>query len=156
MGCVGLLFRSGRSRDRNYCLALVHDTCIGLTCAFVHRLEQNEIEQLVKCLLASREHVRHPALLPLFLIELKVNFFAKLPERRALALEEIELATFGGPPLISCTDYIRLQLLRLQAWYQFSCCVKVGLALLCRYFWSHNPRFACLVSYGEAMTQGHI
>jgi hypothetical protein len=85
--------RGGRSRDWNYCLGLAYDPATGVTCALIQGLELGEIEQLRKCLQLSQEHFRQPALLPLFLIELKTHFFAVLLERRASALEETEYET---------------------------------------------------------------
>lgn len=90
---IVLMFRGGRSRDWNYCLALTHDLKTGNTCAIVHGLERHEIDLLIHCLKSSRDHVDKPMLLPLFLTELKVHFFAVLLEERAVRLEDIEYET---------------------------------------------------------------
>jgi hypothetical protein len=40
------MIRSARSRDWNYCLAVVYDAATGVTNAIVQGLEQKEIEKL--------------------------------------------------------------------------------------------------------------
>ena len=87
------MIRGGRSRDWNYCLGLAHNPVTGSTCCIIQGLELREIEKLRKCLQLSQEHFRHPALVPLFLIELKTHFFAILLEDRAARLEETEYET---------------------------------------------------------------
>lgn len=87
------MIRGGRSRDWNYCLGLAYNPATGLTCGLIQGLELGEIEQLRLCMQSSQEHFRQPALVPLFLIELKTHFFAVLLERRASALEETEYET---------------------------------------------------------------
>jgi hypothetical protein len=87
------MIRGGRSRDWNYCLGLSYDPRTRLTCGLIQGLEFGEIEQLRKCLRLSQEHFWQPALVPLFLIELKTHFFAVLLERRASGLEETEYET---------------------------------------------------------------
>ena len=87
------MIRGGRSRDWNYCLALAYNPVTSVTCGMIQGLELREIEKLSKCLQSSREHFRQPALVPLFLIELKTHFFAVLLERRAIGLEDIEYDT---------------------------------------------------------------
>jgi hypothetical protein len=87
------MIRGGRSRDWNYCLGLAYNPASGVTSGLIQGLELGEIEQLRKCLQSSQEHFRQPALVPLFLIELKTHFFAVLLERRASALEETEYET---------------------------------------------------------------
>ena len=85
--------RGGRSRDWNYCLGLAYNPTTGVTCGIIQGLELREIEKLRNCLRLSQEHFRHPALVPLFLIELKTHFFAILLEDRASRLEETEYET---------------------------------------------------------------
>lgn len=87
------MLRSGRSRDWNYCLVVVHDTATGVTNAVVHGLEQREIGTLKHCLRQNKELAHHPILLPVTLVELKIHYFAILLERRARGLDEIEYET---------------------------------------------------------------
>ncbi|KAK5044745.1 hypothetical protein LTR84_010519 [Exophiala bonariae] len=89
----GLMLRVGRSRDWNFCLGLVHCPSKGITCGILTGMQHDEIEKLLWCLRESRIHIRDPLLLPVFLIELRVHFFALLLEKRALGIEGIEHST---------------------------------------------------------------
>ncbi len=89
----GLMLRSARSRDWNFCLGLVHDRVAGITHAIVNGLQGGEVAQLLKCLRESCRQLSDPMLLPMFLLELKVHYFAVLLEKRAEGIEDIELAT---------------------------------------------------------------
>ena len=89
----GLMVRGGRSRDWNFCLAIVHNPVEGSTVGIVNGMQENEVQVLLTCLKQSKEHVRDPMLLPIFLLELKVHYFAVLLEKRAVGIEEIEYAT---------------------------------------------------------------
>jgi hypothetical protein len=87
------MLRGARSRDWNYCLALVYNKFTGVTNSIVHGLEQKEIDKLQFCLQKSWTFTSHPMLLPVTLIELKIHHFAKLLELRAQGLEVIEFET---------------------------------------------------------------
>lgn len=89
----GLMLRAGRSRDWNFCLGIVHNPSTGVTCGILSGMQHEEIEKLLQCLRESRAHVRDPLLLPVFLLELRVHFFALLLEKRALGIEGIEYST---------------------------------------------------------------
>jgi Mg2+ and Co2+ transporter CorA len=89
----GLMVRSGRSRDWNFCLGVLHNAQAGITVGILNGLQSSEIEKLLQCLRSSKDEAFDPMLLAIFLLELKVNHFAKLLEKRALGLEEIEYAT---------------------------------------------------------------
>ncbi|KIX10427.1 uncharacterized protein Z518_01509 [Rhinocladiella mackenziei CBS 650.93] len=56
-------------------------------------MQADEIELLLECLRKSSQHLGNPMLLPLFLIELKVHYFAVLLEKRAEGIENIEYMT---------------------------------------------------------------
>lgn len=87
------MLRSGRSRDWNYCLAVVHDAATSVTNAIVHGLEESEIATVRNCLRKSLELAHHPMLLPVILVENKIHHFAILLERRARGLDHIEYET---------------------------------------------------------------
>ena len=87
------MLRSGRSRDWNYCVAIVYDAGMGVTKAIVHGLEQKEIVKLKNCLRQSLDFTYHPMLLPVTLVELKIHHFATLLERRGRGLDDIEYET---------------------------------------------------------------
>jgi hypothetical protein len=89
----GLLARSARSRDWNFCLGLVHDREHDITNVVINGLQAAEVEILLKCLRESLPVLTDPMILPLFLLELKVHYFAVLLEKRAAGIEDIELAT---------------------------------------------------------------
>lgn len=89
----GLMLRGARSRDWNFCLGLVHSPEIATTFALCNGMQLHEIDKLLICLKQSSQHFRDPMLLPVFLLELRVHFFAALLERRAVGIEEIEYAT---------------------------------------------------------------
>ncbi|EXJ62355.1 hypothetical protein A1O7_02789 [Cladophialophora yegresii CBS 114405] len=89
----GLMMRSARSRDWNFCLGLVHNAETGTVHAIVNGLQGEEIAQLLTCLRESRSCLSEPMLLPIFLLELKVHYFAVLLENRAERIEGIELDT---------------------------------------------------------------
>jgi hypothetical protein len=94
-GCpvTGLILRGARSRDWNFCLGLVHNPAKRTTCGILNGMQQREVEELLRCLKQSTQHIRDPMLLPVFLLELKVHFFALLLEKRAIGIEEIEYST---------------------------------------------------------------
>lgn len=92
-GLKGLMLRAGRSRDWNFCLGLVYCKSKGTTYGVLTGMQHDEIEQLLRCLRESSVHVHDPLLLPVFLIELRVHFFALLLEKRALGIENIEHST---------------------------------------------------------------
>lgn len=56
-------------------------------------MQENEVNMLVSCLKQSKEHISDPMLLPVFLLELKVHYFALLLEKRAVGIERIEYST---------------------------------------------------------------
>ena len=85
--------RGGRSRDWNYCVAVVQDAKTMTINAIVQGLELPEHEIFKTCLKQSLELAHHPALIPIILIELKIHHFAVLLERRAQGLEGIEYET---------------------------------------------------------------
>ncbi|OCT50410.1 hypothetical protein CLCR_06891 [Cladophialophora carrionii] len=89
----GLMMRSARSRDWNFCLGLVHNAETGIVHAIVNGMQGEEIDQLLTCLRESRSCLSEPMLLPIFLLELKVHYFAILLENRAERIEGIELDT---------------------------------------------------------------
>lgn len=109
----GLMLRAGRSRDWNFCLGLVHYPSTGTTCALLTGMQHDEIEKLSRCLRESRLHIPDPLLLPVFLVELRVHFFALLLEKRALGIEDIEYSTgmrhgfSTDPRKIALTDHER-------------------------------------------------
>jgi len=90
---TGLMIRGGRSRDWNYCIAVAHDLKHKTTRAVILGLESHEHLRLKLCLKESLELTRHPTLLPIILVELKIHFFAILLEKRAKGLDEIEYET---------------------------------------------------------------
>lgn len=89
----GLILRSARSRDWSFCLGLVHNEETGITCAILNGMQSDEIGTVLKCLVESNQCLHDPMLLPVFLLELKVHYFAVLLEDRAKGIEAIELAT---------------------------------------------------------------
>lgn len=89
----GLMLRAGRSRDWNFCLGIVHSLSRRTTYGILTGMQHEEIEKLLRCLRESRAHVHDPLLLPVFLLELRVHFFAILLEKRALGIEGIEHST---------------------------------------------------------------
>ena len=89
----GLMLRGARSRDWNFCLGLVFNPATQVTCAILNGMQEREVNKLLHCLRLSSQHVRDPMLLPVFLLELKVHFFAVLLEKRAMGIEEVEYDT---------------------------------------------------------------
>lgn len=89
----GLMLRAGRSRDWNFCLGIVHSPSRKTACGILSGMQHEEIEKLLRCLRESRAHIHDPSLLPVFLLELRVHFFALLLEKRALGIEGIEYST---------------------------------------------------------------
>ncbi|RMZ83475.1 hypothetical protein DV737_g1584, partial [Chaetothyriales sp. CBS 132003] len=90
---TGIMVRGARSRDWNFCVAVLCNAAEGQTVAIVNGMQESEIQLLLTCLKQSKNHIRDPMLLPVFLLELKVNCFALLLEKRALGIEEIEHST---------------------------------------------------------------
>lgn len=90
---IGIMIRGGRSQHWNYCLAIIHDTGARTVTGLVHGLSQGEISTLKECVEASKDHVDIPVLVPLILIELKIQYFALLLEHRASGLADIEFKT---------------------------------------------------------------
>ena len=87
------MLRSGRSRDWNYCLAIVHEADGHVTNAIVHGLEEEEIEIFKNYLRRCLDFAHYPWLVAVILVELKLHHFAKLLERRAQSLDDIEFET---------------------------------------------------------------
>jgi len=87
------MIRGGRSRDWNYCIAVVYALKSKTTRAVIHGLEEHEHTRFKLCLKESLELAHHPNLLPAILIEHKVHFFAVLLEKRTKGLDEIEYET---------------------------------------------------------------
>lgn len=90
---TGLMMRSARSRDWSFCLGLVYNERTGILRGILNGMQADEIQLLFTCLQESRQHLRNPLLLPIFLIELKVHYFAVLLEKRAEGIEAIEYTT---------------------------------------------------------------
>ncbi|RMZ91466.1 hypothetical protein DV736_g1306, partial [Chaetothyriales sp. CBS 134916] len=90
---TGLMARGARSRDWNFCVAVLCNVAERRTVAIVNGMQKSEVETLLTCLKQSKNHISDPMLLPVFLLELKVNCFALLLEKRALGIEEIEYST---------------------------------------------------------------
>lgn len=90
---TGVMVRSARSRDYNFCLGLAYNEETGLIRGILNGMQNKEIELLLTCLRKSAEHLRNPALVPIFLIELKVHYFAVHLEKRAEGIEKIEYET---------------------------------------------------------------
>jgi hypothetical protein len=89
----GIMIRSARSRDWNFCMGLAYHENTGLTYAILNGMQAEEIDRLLRCLRNSAKHLFDPTILPLFLLELKVHYFAILLETRAEGIEKIELDT---------------------------------------------------------------
>ena len=87
------MVRGARSRDWNYCVAVVKSPITGIINCVVHGLEEREIAKFRSCLQESLECVHHPMFLPVLLTELKLHHFAILLEKRCKGLEEIEYET---------------------------------------------------------------
>ena len=89
----GLMMRGARSRDWNFCLVVVHNAGTRDTVAMVCGMQETEIQMLKECLKQSRNLISDPSLMPVFLLELRVHYFAVLLERRAIGIEEVEYST---------------------------------------------------------------
>ena len=90
---TGIMVRSARSRDWNFCLALAYNEETGFLQGLLNGMQAGEIQMLLKCLKESSQELSDPMLLPIFLLELKVHYFAVLLEKRAAGIEEIEYTT---------------------------------------------------------------
>lgn len=89
----GLMLRSARSRDYSFSLALIYERGTGSVSGLLHGLQEHEARILLSSLHKSVDVVEDPLLLPLILIEMKINFFALLLEKHASALEVLEEST---------------------------------------------------------------
>lgn len=89
----GLMLRSARSRDCSFSLALIYDRGTGGVSGLLHGLQEHEVRILLSSLHKSVDVVEDPLLLPLILLEMKINFFALLLENHAPALEVLEEST---------------------------------------------------------------
>ncbi|KAK6371653.1 hypothetical protein LTS17_008905 [Exophiala oligosperma] len=90
---TGVMIRSARSRDWNFCLALAYNEKTGLLHGILNGMQTDEIELLLDCIQRSGRDILDSMLLPIFLLELKVHYFAVLLEKRARGIEEIEYMT---------------------------------------------------------------
>ncbi|OAP61442.1 hypothetical protein AYL99_03645 [Fonsecaea erecta] len=90
---TGLMVRSARSRDWNFCLGLVYNEETQVISGIVNGMQAGETALMLKCLRESTKYLQDPMLLPVFLLELKVHYFAVLLEKRAQGIEEIEYRT---------------------------------------------------------------
>lgn len=89
----GLMLRSARSRDYSFSVALIYDRGTGSVSGLLHGLQEHEVRILLSSLHKSVDVVEDPLLLPLMLIEMKINFFALLLEKHASAIEVLEEST---------------------------------------------------------------
>jgi Mg2+ and Co2+ transporter CorA len=92
-GSTGFLMRGARSRDWNFCIAMTYNPTTRRTLGLINGMQENEIRKLTACLQQSKHLIGSPTLVPLFLLELRVHFFAVLLENRAAGIEEIEYKT---------------------------------------------------------------
>jgi hypothetical protein len=90
---TGLMVRGARSRDWSFCLSLVHSPAKRSTVGILLGMQASEIQTLLDCLRQSQELIADPMLVPIFLLELRVHYFAVLLEKRALGIEGIEYDT---------------------------------------------------------------
>ncbi len=90
---TGIMVRSARSRDWNFCLALAYNEATGVLHGLLNGMQAGEIQMLLQCLQESSQELSDHMLLPIFLLELKVHYFAVLLEKRAAGIEEIEYMT---------------------------------------------------------------
>jgi Mg2+ and Co2+ transporter CorA len=92
-GSAGILMRGARSRDWNFCVAVTYDPSTRTTLGLINGMQEREVQKLVTCLQQSKQLIGDPTLVPLFLLELRVHFFAVLLENRAAGIEDIEYET---------------------------------------------------------------
>ncbi|KAH0846134.1 hypothetical protein FOPE_12281 [Fonsecaea pedrosoi] len=90
---TGLMARSARSRDWNFCLGLVYNEDTKVISGIVNGMQADETTLMLKCIQESTNYLQDPMLLPVFLLELKVHYFAVLLESRAQGIEELEYRT---------------------------------------------------------------
>ncbi|OQU97329.1 hypothetical protein CLAIMM_03275 [Cladophialophora immunda] len=90
---TGLMVRSARSRDWNFCLGLVYNEETKVIAGIVNGMQADETALMLRCLRESTAYLQDPMLLPVFLLELKVHYFAVLLEKRAQGIEDIEYRT---------------------------------------------------------------
>ncbi|KIX95065.1 uncharacterized protein Z520_09375 [Fonsecaea multimorphosa CBS 102226] len=90
---TGLMVRSARSRDWNFCLGLVYNEETKVVSGIVNGMQADETDLMLKCLRQSTKYLQDPMLLPVFLLEAKVHYFAVLLEKRAQGIENIEYRT---------------------------------------------------------------
>ncbi|EXJ66084.1 uncharacterized protein A1O5_10699 [Cladophialophora psammophila CBS 110553] len=88
-----LMVRSARSRDWNFCLGLVYNEETRVISGIVNGMQAEETDLMLECLRESTSYLQDPMLLPVFLLELKVHYFAVLLEKRAQGIEDIEYRT---------------------------------------------------------------
>jgi hypothetical protein len=87
------MFRGGRSKDWNYCIAMTRCPKTQITNCLIQGLEVDEIGKIKHCLKKSMSYASQPMLLPIILLEEKIHHFAVLLERRAQDLDRIENET---------------------------------------------------------------
>ncbi|KIW76250.1 hypothetical protein Z517_10996 [Fonsecaea pedrosoi CBS 271.37] len=90
---TGLMARSARSRDWNFCLGLVYNEDTKVISGIVNGMQADETTLMLKCIQESTNYLQDSMLLPVFLLELKVHYFAVLLESRAQGIEELEYRT---------------------------------------------------------------
>lgn len=90
---TGVMIRSARSRDWNFCLGLAYNEKTGVLHAILNGMQADEVGMLLDCIQRSGRDIVDSMLLPIFLLELKVHYFAVLLEKRARGIEEIEYMT---------------------------------------------------------------
>ncbi|KIW89728.1 uncharacterized protein Z519_09885 [Cladophialophora bantiana CBS 173.52] len=90
---TALMVRSARSRDWNFCLGLVYNEETRVISGIVNGMQAEETDLMLECLRESTSYLQDPMLLPVFLLELKVHYFAVLLEKRAQGIEDIEYRT---------------------------------------------------------------
>ncbi|KIW19609.1 hypothetical protein PV08_00182 [Exophiala spinifera] len=90
---TGVMIRSARSRDWNFCLGLAYNEKTGVLHGILNGMQNDEIALLLDCLQKTGRGDFDSMLLPIFLLELKVHYFAVLLEKRARGIEKIEYMT---------------------------------------------------------------
>lgn len=90
---LGIMIRSGRSRDWSFCIATLYDPTTDTTLCVIHGLDERETAVFKECLKNSLELSHNPMIIPMILTELKVHYFARLLERRDTGLSMIEFQT---------------------------------------------------------------
>lgn len=94
---VGYIFLNALSWNVNVCAAITHRSKKNLTCAFLHGLDTEEIEELCNRLHQCEQVHQIPTLIPTILLEFRIDMAASGTERVFYSIKKIEVETGLDP-----------------------------------------------------------